>query len=94
MAKWYTNTNPLFDRTAWNKIEATVPNDFYALPNTMMADYSNPKLEQIFRSYVWDEFTNYLVGDIVLASGTEFICIRNNCENFPPNNHWAWVEYE
>lgn len=91
MAKWYTTTNPLTDRGDWNKIEPTIPNDFYPLLNTMMADYSNPKLEKIKRSYVWDEFTNYLVGDVVCFNQNEYECVKDNCGVLPANNLWAWV---
>lgn len=90
-AKYYTTNSPLTQPQEWNKIEPVNANNFSALLTLPFANYSKPKLETIKRSYFWHNYTTYEVGDLVLYNQKEFICIKDNTNNIPPNNSWAWV---
>lgn len=90
-ARYYTTGNPSVDRTGWDKIEPVTQTDFYFYPDSCAPDYSKPKLETIVRSYEYDYFTNYLVGDIVLFENKEYIAIRQSL-GYDPQNSWAWEE--
>lgn len=90
-AKYYTTQNPLNAPEQCNKLEPVSATDFYPLLNLPFADYSNPKLYKLQRSYVWDSYTIYEVNDVVLYDGKEYVCIKSNSGSNPLNHNWAWA---
>ena len=90
MARYYVSTNPLLDRTGWDKIEIPEREDFYCYENTTVPNYSTPIIENIIRAYHFDEYTRYLIGDTVTHLGEEYVATRNCMGAFPNTEQWAW----
>lgn len=91
MARYYVTTNPLLDRTGWDKIEIPDKEDFYCYEDTSVPNYSTPIIENIFRSYCFDEYTRYLIGDRVTYLNQEYVAICNCMGTFPNTEPWAWA---
>lgn len=90
MARYYVQTNPLSDRSGWDKIEPPAKEDFYTYFGTDVPNYSAPVIENIIRSYHFDEYTKYLTGDKVDYLGGKYIAIRDSMGAFPVTEKWAW----
>ena len=92
MARFYTTANPLTNRTGWDKIEPVIDTNFEFYENSTVPNYSKPYLNQIRRSYIWDAYTTYTVGDVVTYNGVEYIAISSSNNKTPSTNAWAWEE--
>lgn len=89
-ARFYTTENPTINRRGWDKIEPMQATDFNFFNNSNVPNYSNPKFTKVVRSYLYDSYTNYLVGDIVLYNSVEYEAIQNSMGFNPQSYLWAW----
>jgi len=92
MAKWYSTVNPMTNRSTWNKIEPVTADDFNKIEDTNFVDYSSPIISHIQRSYIWDSYTTYIIGDIVIYNQIEYRNKQSNTNVIPLNNTWAWTK--
>lgn len=85
-ARFYTTHNPVVSRRGWDKIEPVSDADFLRFENTCIVNYGAILPQSLKRSYIWEDKTEYLPGDVVCHNEILFEALQKTIGNNPLND--------